>query len=60
MELHLDDEQASELGKLLAQTLGELSSEIADTDNPAFKRALRERRHQLQTISQQLDSNHAL
>jgi hypothetical protein len=60
MDLHLDDEQASELRKLLAQSQGELSSEIADTDNPAFKRALRERRDQLHTIAQQLDSNHAL
>ena len=60
MEFHLDDEQASELRKLLTATMGELSSEIADTDNPAFKRSLRERRHQLRTIAQQLDSNHAL
>ena len=60
MELHLDDEQASELHKLLTHALGELSSEIADTDNPAFQRMLRDQRHKLQAIVQQLDSDHAL
>jgi hypothetical protein len=57
MELHLDDTQASELQELLASALGEFSSEIADTDNPAFQRKLRDRRHQLQTILQQIDSH---
>jgi hypothetical protein len=56
MELHLDDTQASELHNLLTNALRELSSEIADTDTPAFQRMLRDRRHQLQTIVQQIDS----
>ncbi|HVB91904.1 MAG TPA: hypothetical protein VND70_07365 [Acidimicrobiales bacterium] len=56
MELHLSDEQARELGDLLTQALGDLSSEIADTDNAAFGRSLRERRQHLQTIQEQLGS----
>jgi nitroimidazol reductase NimA-like FMN-containing flavoprotein (pyridoxamine 5'-phosphate oxidase superfamily) len=59
MELQLDDAQVSELNSLLTQAIGELSSEIADTDNPSFKRTLRERRHQLQTVQLQLSSDHA-
>jgi hypothetical protein len=56
MELTLDDEQAEELHRLLTQALGDLSSEIADTDNPVFKRTLRERRQQLHAIGVQLGS----
>jgi hypothetical protein len=57
MELHLDDVQVSELQDLLMSALGELSSEIADTDNPAFQRKLRARRHQLQTTLEEIDSD---
>jgi len=56
MELHLDETQARELHTLLADALGELSSEIADTDNPSFQRMLRDRRQQLQAILQGIDS----
>lgn len=56
MELQLDDTQARELHDLLTQTLGDLSSEIADTDNPTFQRMLRDRRDQLRAILQQIDS----
>ena len=38
VELVLNEEQAEELHRLLTQTLGDLSSEIAATDNPAFRR----------------------
>ncbi len=58
MELILDNTQMIELQRLLADALGELSSEIADTDNPAFQRMLRDRRHQLQTILEQIESQH--
>ena len=54
MDLHLEDDQIEDLHNLLLQVLGELSSEIADTDNPSFQRALRERRRRLQSIAQQL------
>ncbi len=56
MELQLNDLQVRELHNLLTQALGEFSSEIADTDNPAFQRTLRDRRQQLQTILQQIES----
>ena len=58
MELHLDDTQARELHTLLTDALGDLSSEIADTDNPAYKRVLRDRRDQLQGILQGIDAAH--
>ena len=57
MELHLDDAQVKELQELLTHALGELSSELADTDNPAFQRMLRDRRQQLQTILQRIDAD---
>jgi hypothetical protein len=57
MELQLDEKQVSELHALLTHALGELSSEIADTDNPAFQRMLRDRRDQLQAILQQINSD---
>jgi len=57
MELQLDEIQVSELHALLTHALGELSSEIADTDNPAFHRMLRGRRDQLQAILQQIISD---
>lgn len=57
MELHLNDEQARELHRLLTEALGDLSSEIADTDNPAFQRTLRDRREQLESIQRQLKSD---
>jgi hypothetical protein len=59
MELQLDDEQARELRDLLADAIRELSSEIADTDNPAFQRKLRSRRQHLQGVAQQLASSTA-
>lgn len=55
MELQLDDEQATELRDLLADALRDLSSEIADTDNPGYQRKLRTRRQHLQGVAQQLD-----
>jgi hypothetical protein len=56
MELSLDDKQAEELRRLLTQVLGDLSSEIAATDNPEFRRSLRERRDLLHMIGVQLES----
>ncbi len=54
MDLHLEDDEIGELHNLLLQALGELSCEIADTDNPSFLRDLRERRRRLQSIAQHL------
>lgn len=50
MELKLTEDQASELTQLLNGALGELSHEIADTDDPRFRRQLRDRRVALEAI----------
>jgi hypothetical protein len=54
MELTLTETEATELRDLLDGSLGDLSSEIADTDNPAYRLALKERRTQLQAVRAQL------
>jgi hypothetical protein len=54
MELALTEDQASELKLLLDGALGELSHEIADTDNPQFRRRLRDRRVALEAIAHEL------
>ena len=56
MELTLTDEEATELRDLLDGSLGDLSSEIADTDNPGYRLALKERRTRLQAVRARLDS----
>ncbi len=54
MQLTLTDAEATELSDLLKGALGDLSSEIADTDNPTYRLALKERRIHLQSIQGQL------
>lgn len=44
MYLELTDEDAAVLRDFLSSRLGELSMEIADTDNPRFRRELVHRR----------------
>lgn len=56
MELTLADVEAAELRDLLDGSLGDLSSEIADTDNPSFRLGLKERRTRLQAVRAQLDA----
>jgi hypothetical protein len=56
MELVLSDAETIELRDLLDGTLGDLSSEIADTDNPAYRVALKERRDRLKGLRQRLDA----
>ena len=56
MELTLTDGEATELRDLLDGSLGDLSSEIADTDNPSYRLALKERRTRLQAVRARLDS----
>ena len=50
MELTMTDVEAAELRDLLDGALGDLSSEIADTDNPSYRLALKERRTRLQAV----------
>jgi hypothetical protein len=54
MELTLTDDEATELRDLLDGSLGDLSSEIADTDNPSFRLALKQRRVHLQAVRSRL------
>lgn len=52
--LHLDQDAAEELASVLHSVLGDLSSEIADTDNAAFRRSLLDRRRLLEGIAAQV------
>ncbi len=56
MELTMTDAEATELRDLLDGSLGDLSSEIADTDNPGYRLALKERRTRLQSVRARLDA----
>lgn len=52
--LHLDEHAAGELASVLHSVLGDLSSEIAATDNAAFRRSLLDRRRLLEGIAAQV------
>ncbi len=54
MHIELTDEQASELRDLLRTSLGDLSTEIAGTDNAAYRETLRARRVSLEGVLGQL------
>ena len=54
MNLHLDQDAAEELASVLHSVLGDLSTEIADTDNAAFRRSLLDRRRLLEGIAAQV------
>ena len=56
MKIELTNEQAAELRELLQGALGDLSSEIADTDNPSYRDGLRARRVLLEGVLTQLGS----
>jgi hypothetical protein len=56
MLIELTEVQCAELQRLLEGTLGDLSSEIADTDNAEYRAGLRERRSVLESILFQLDN----
>jgi hypothetical protein len=54
MELHLDDHEASVLRDLLQSALGDLSMEIANTDNAQFRAGLRRERDLLKAVFDRL------
>jgi hypothetical protein len=56
MKIELNDEQVEDLGQLLRGALGDLSSEIAATDNAAYRDGLRSRRVSLEGVLAQLGS----
>lgn len=54
MQLELTEAEAAALRQLLEGALGELSTEIADTDNAQFARDLRARRDSLRAVLERL------
>ena len=50
MRMELTDEEAADLATTLRGTLGDLSSEIAATDNAAYRDGLRARRASLERV----------
>jgi hypothetical protein len=54
INLELTEEQAAELKSLLDGSLGDMSVEIADTDNPRFRASLMQRRQQLTEVAGRL------
>ena len=55
MHLTLTEDEATELRDLLDGSLGDLSTEIADTDNPGYRVGLKSRRVHLQAVRAQLE-----
>jgi hypothetical protein len=56
VNLDLTREQSDELRSLLDEVLGDLSAEIAATENPTYRSALGHRRSLLTDIRAQLDA----
>jgi hypothetical protein len=54
MQLELSDEQVEVLRDALDSVVGDLSPEIADTDNPTYRRQLVARRDLLRAILSQV------
>ncbi|MGO9854695.1 MAG: hypothetical protein ACLPYY_06620 [Acidimicrobiales bacterium] len=56
MQIELTEAQCAELQGLLESSLGDLSTEIADTDNAEYREGLRQRRAVLESILFLLDN----
>jgi hypothetical protein len=56
MLVELSEEQGAELQRLLESSLGDLSTEIAGTDNAEYRQGLRQRRSVLESVLFQLDN----
>jgi nitrogen fixation/metabolism regulation signal transduction histidine kinase len=54
MKLELSDDDARLLHEVLNSVVSDLSPEIADTDNPQFRRSLEQRRDRLKAILESL------
>jgi hypothetical protein len=54
VQLELNDEEAADLASVLDDVIGDLSPEIADTDNVAYRADLKRRRDHLRAIRAQL------
>ncbi|HEU5003273.1 MAG TPA: hypothetical protein VFW71_10920 [Actinomycetota bacterium] len=56
MTLELSESQAQLLGDVLESEISNLSPEIADTDNPIYRRELKERREHLRAVLAKLQA----
>jgi hypothetical protein len=56
MLIELTEEQCAEMQRLLEECLGDLSTEIADTDNAQYREGLRQRRSVVESVLFQLDN----
>jgi hypothetical protein len=56
MRIELSEEQGAELQRLLESSLGDLSTEIASTDDADYRQGLRRRRSALEAVLFQLDN----
>ncbi len=56
MLVELTEEQCAELQELLESSLGDLSTEIAGTDNAEYREGLRRRRAVLESVLYLLDN----
>jgi hypothetical protein len=54
VQLELNDEETAALRRLFEEALRELSGEIADTDNAAYRHGLNQYRDTLRTIQSKL------
>ncbi|HZM54501.1 MAG TPA: hypothetical protein VFC03_05685 [Acidimicrobiales bacterium] len=54
MILNLSESLAEELRQTLEEVVGDMSSEIADTDNPIYRKQLQARRERLTAIRAEL------
>ncbi len=59
MILELSQSQSEELRDTLGQVISDMSSEIAGTDNPQYRRELEARRDRLRSVQAQLDGSKA-
>jgi hypothetical protein len=56
VDIELTEAQCAELQRLLENALGDLSTEIAGTDNAQYREGLRERRAVLESVLYLLDN----
>jgi hypothetical protein len=57
MLIELSEEQSAELHSLRESALGDLSTEIADTDNAEYRQGRRQRRTVLESVLFRLDNH---